>query len=187
MRRFILGLAASVLALAPAAAALAYPWGIDPAKSSITFSGTHIGNTFEGRFESWTANIEFDPKAPGSAVVLVNIDTASARTGDATYDGTLPQADWFDVAAYPQARFEAFGATPEGGGRYSLPGKLTIRGNSVPVTLAFEAGETEARAHTEVVLDRLDFSIGADSDPTGDWVSLEIPVTITLVAHPSGK
>ena len=187
MRSLAFFFVAAFAGLVPDGAALAFAWGIDHAKSGIAFAGAHMGNPFTGRFESWDGNIEFDPAAPGSAVVLMTIDTASAKTGNATYDGTLPQADWFDVDAYPQARFEAFGATAQGEGRFTLDGKLTIRSNSVPVGLPFEASDKEARAEATITLNRLDFGIGAESDPDGQWVSKEITVTITLVAHPSAQ
>lgn len=188
MRRLLLSLAAATaLAAAAGGQALAYSWGVDPKESAITFSGQHEGKTFEGRFESWDATVDFDPKAPEAATVLVTIDMSSARTGNALYDGTLPGADWFNVEAYPQARFEAFGAAPDGAGGYSLAGKLTIRSNSVPVTLTFRADGERAEAHSTVTLQRMDFAIGAQTDPNGAAVSLEIPVTVTLVARPSAQ
>ncbi len=177
----------SLLALPPVSGAWARAWGVDKEESAITFSGVHAGSPFEGRFEDWTASIEFDPEAPQNAVVLVTIETASAKTGNPLYDGTLVGADWFNVESFPQARFEAFGAEPDGPGKYALTGQLTVRGQSVPVSLVFEASESEARADASVTLQRLDFAMGAESDPQGNWVSLEIPVSVRLVAHPSAQ
>ncbi len=186
MRRLLLSLIALTLVpLAAASGAAAKSWGVDKAESAIVFSGVHAGSPFEGRFEDWTANIEFDPEAPQNAVVLVTVETASAKTGTDLYDGTLTGADWFNVESFPQARFEAMGAEPDGAGGYTLKGTLTIRENSAPVALTFKADETKAAADATVTLQRLDFGLGAESDPQGSWVSLEIPVTIKLVAHPS--
>ncbi|MEQ8655242.1 MAG: YceI family protein [Kiloniellales bacterium] len=188
MRRlFLTVLTLAIATLSSAGSLWAMPWGVDKGKSEITFSGVHAGAPFEGRFEDWTANIEFDPAAPENAVVLVTIQTASAKTGNSLYDGTLPGVDWFNVATFPQARFEAFGAEADGSGNYVLNGKLTIRDHTVPVTVAFQANDSEARADSTVTLQRLDFGMGSESDPTGDWVSLEIPVTVKLIAHPSAK
>lgn len=188
MRRlFLTFLTLSVATLASAGSAVAMSWGVDKEKSEITFSGVHAGAPFEGRFEDWTANIEFDPAAPADAVVLVTIETASAKTGNSLYDGTLPGVDWFNVQSFPQARFEAFGAEPDGSGNYILNGKLTVRDQSVPVSVAFQASDSEARADSTVTLQRLAFGMGAESDPQGNWVSLEIPVTVKLVAQPSAK
>ncbi len=188
MRRTLLSLiAGAALSFGAPGAAWATAWGVDYDKSAITFSGEHAGSPFEGRFETWDANIEFDPKAPEDAVVLVTIDTASAKTGNALYDGTLVGSDWFDTGTFPQARFEAFGATPDGEGGYTLEGQLTIRDHSVPVSVIFAANDSEASADSTVVLQRLEFGLGASSDPSGGWVSLEIPVTVKLIAHPSAE
>ncbi|GAB5470007.1 MAG: YceI family protein [Rhodospirillales bacterium] len=177
-------LTALVLSAGPAFAAQATPWVVEPEKSAISFSGEHAGTSFEGVFEEWTADIEFDPQAPEEAVVEVVIETASAKTGNALYDGTLIGADWFDVEGHPQARFEAQGATPDGEGNFILAGTLTLRGHSVPVSVAFTADQNQATADSTVVLERMDFKMGAESDPAGTWVSLEIPVKVILVAKP---
>ncbi len=188
MRRVFLTLLIMATAtLASAGTLWAKAWGVDKAESAITFSGVHAGTPFEGQFKEWTANIEFDPAAPESAVVLVTIETASAETGNGLYNGTLKGADWFNVGTFPQARFEALGAEPDGSGNYMLNGKLTIRDHTVPVAVTFQASETEAKADATVTLQRLEFGMGAESDPQGDWVSLEIPVTVKLVAKPSAK
>ncbi len=188
MRRlFLTFLTLSIASLSSAGSSWAMSWGVDKEASAITFSGVHAGAPFEGQFEDWTANIEFDPAAPGDAVVLVTIETASAKTGNSLYDGTLSGADWFNSGTFPQARFEAFGAEPDGSGNYVLNGKLTIRDHTVPVTVAFQASDSKAQADSTVTLQRLEFGMGAESDPQGDWVSLEIPVTVTLVAQPSAE
>ncbi len=186
MRRLLLSLVTlTLVSVASAVTLWAKAWGVDTGKSAITFSGTHAGDAFEGRFEDWIASIKFDPAAPESAVVLVTIETASAKTGNSLYDGTLVGADWFNVETFPQARFEAFGAAADGSGAYTLDGKLTIRDHSIPVSVVFQANESEASADSTVTLQRLEFGMGAESDPSGSWVSLEIPVTVKLVAHPS--
>jgi polyisoprenoid-binding protein YceI len=56
--RFIL---LPVLALAMPAMAAPQAWTVVPAASSITFSGTHAGSPFSGKFGQWAAQIAFDP------------------------------------------------------------------------------------------------------------------------------
>ena len=38
---------------------------------------------------------------------MVLVKTGTAKTGDATQEGSLTGAEWFDPSAYPTARFEA--------------------------------------------------------------------------------
>lgn len=177
-------LTAAGLLLGLATAAGAKPWVVDARQSSITFSGQHVGKNFQGSFESWQAEIDFDPTRLDAAKVAVTIDLASASTGDAMYDKTLPSADWFDVARARQAKFVATKITRTGGSAYIADGQLTIRGKAVPVRLPFTLaikGNT-ATMTGKTTLKRTVWGIGSGSDAKGDWVSLEIPVQVKVVA-----
>lgn len=170
---------------APTPAAGVARWQVDTAASRIAFSGTHTGTAFSGTFASWTADIAFDPANLPASRATVTVDLASARTGDATYDSTLPTADWLDTATSPSARFSTTAITSTGGTSYLANGMLTIRGASIPVALEFDLtidGET-ARMTGRTRLRRLDFGIGRGADAAGDWVSLEIPLTVSVVAR----
>ncbi len=159
-------------------------WVVSGGDSSISFSGQHVGNTFNGRFASWLANIEFDPIKPEMSKVMVTIDLASATTGNAMYDKTLKTADWFDVAKTPQARFVTTSISRGGAHAYVADGQLTIRGKTVPVKMPFTlviTGNT-ATMHGKVTLNRTDWGIGSGSDPKGEWVSLSIPVQVKVTA-----
>lgn len=159
-------------------------WQVVPEKSSIGFSGTHAGRTFKGTFKNWKAKIAFDPQNLASSKATVKVDLASAATGDATYDKTLPTADWFNVLRFPEATFvtTSISAASEGESSFVAEGLLSIRGIEVPVVLAFDFVETENEAHLEgtASLKRLAFDIGRGSDAAGNWVSLDIPVTVSV-------
>lgn len=159
-------------------------WTVVPAQSRIAFGGVHAGKAFSGVFETWQAVIDFDPANPAAGSVLVTVDLASAKTGDKLYDGTLPGPDWLNVGGAPKAQFSAKQFKPLGGTRYETTGMVTLRSVVVPVVLTFDLvveGQT-ARATGTARLKRLDFGIGKESDDAGAWVSLEIPVTISVVA-----
>ena len=134
-----------------ATAAEAKPWAVDAKRSSIGFSGQHMGKAFKGSFGAWQASIDFDPAKPEAAKVAVTIDLASAKTG---------------------------------GNAYVADGQLTMRGKAVPVKLPFTltiAGNT-ATMDGKVTLKRTAWGIGSGSDAKGDWVSLDIPVQVKVVA-----
>jgi polyisoprenoid-binding protein YceI len=162
---------------------LAFPaqaaeWIIDPAQSAITFKGTHAGSEFSGSFGKWSGTITFDPSA-------LDIDLTTAITSDATRDGTLPQQDWLDTAASPQAKFESTAVKAgAAAGEYVMSGNLSLKGVSVPLELPFKLAidGNSAKVEGSVTLKRLDFGIGKTSDTPGQWVSLEIPVNFTVVA-----
>lgn len=166
-------------------AGTAQAWTIDKAKSSILFSGTHSGAAFTGTFGAWDAKVWFDPADLSGSKAVVTITTASGKTGDATKDGSLGGAEWFDPATYPTARFEADSFTALGGNRFEARGTLRIKTMTVPVVLPFTYDETSGVAMVEgkVELDRTAFDLGMASDAAGSWVSKAIEVMIKVRAE----
>lgn len=166
-------------------AGTAQSWTIDKAQSSITFSGTHSGAPFIGTFGQWDAKVWFDPADLAGSKAVVTITTASGKTGDATKDGSLGGAEWFDPATYPTARFEADSFTALGGNRFEARGTLRIKTMTVPVVLPFTFDEASDVATVEgkVELDRTAFDLGMASDAAGSWVSKAIEVTIKVRAE----
>ncbi len=159
-------------------------WQMDPKHSSIAFSGTHAGKSFTGHFKEFSANIQFDPAKLAGSYATVKVQLDSTATGDATYDKTLPQKDWFDIDLLPHALFKSTKFHHLGEEQYSIDGLLTIRGETKPVTLdaVIMIDEGRALVEAETVLNRMDYQIGATSDAQGQWVSLEIPLKISLAA-----
>lgn len=181
-------LAAAFLLSFSAAPALATDYVVDHKNSKIEFSGTHAGDPFKGAFGTWTALIRFDPADLAGSNIVATFDTASAKTGNSMYDGTLPQADWFDVKNHPQATFAstAISAKEDGSG-YTATGDLTLRGVTKPVSFDFTLGalaETPVTAKASFTIDRLDFDIGKKSDAKAEWVSREIVLTLDITATP---
>lgn len=182
------GAVTAVAAPATAEAAVtpgtARAWTINRAASSIEFTGTHAGAAFKGRFEQWEGQVWFDPAdlAGSKAVVLVKAGTA--RTGDATQEGSLTGAEWFDPSAYPTARFEATSFKALGGDRYEATGTLRIKTTTVPVVLpfTFEEANGVATVAGRLELDRTALDLGMMSDASGDWVSKFIGVEIRVKA-----
>jgi polyisoprenoid-binding protein YceI len=160
-------------------------WIVNAEASRIVFSGTHSGRAFTGAFRKWVADITFDPDDLASSKAVVRVDLASATTGNATYDKTLPTADWLDMTRSPTATFETTSFRAIAPGRYEADGTLEMRGASLPVRLTFDLsidGDV-ARMSGRASLKRLEFGIGKLSDAEGVWVSLDIPIEITIVAR----
>ena len=183
MKLFAL-LAALLTLSTPAFAADVPKWTVDPAQSEISFSGTHAGNEFTGKFGTWTAEIAFDPARLEQSKVLVTIDTASAATGDKTYDGSLPSPEWLGPKAFPTATFESKTFRQTGDSTYEVDGTLTLKGVAqdiaLPFSLTTEGDKTVMEATTS--LDRLLYQVGVASDPKAEWVSKDITVAIKVSA-----
>ncbi|MGH6816724.1 MAG: YceI family protein [Hyphomicrobiaceae bacterium] len=191
--------AAAILALVlvpllPAAALRAGPtdpWVIDRAQSVLEFEVIQMSVPLKGRFERWSGDIRFDPSDPGAARARVEIDIASVRTGNRDVDGQVPADAFFAAKTFPQAVFEATGFRAEGGNRYTLAGRLTLRGIamavSLPVTIAIakdtaRPGLLRAEAQGETTLRRLDFKVGMGEWEKTDVIANDVRVRIRIVA-----
>ena len=170
--------------IATAAAADTANWKLDPTKSRLGFSGTQIGTKFEGQFTRYSAVIDFDPDHLDTSHITVTVDLASAATGDTQRDTALPGTDWFDMAEFPQAKFDSTAIQSRGPGAYEAAAVLTLRGVSHPLVLPFTleiTGDT-AHAHGHVQLVRTAFGIGQGPWATGQWVALDVGVDIDIIA-----
>jgi polyisoprenoid-binding protein YceI len=170
-----------LMAVQPAAAA---GWSIDGAKSNLGFIGTQSGSSFEGHFSKWQAQIDFDPANPASGHATVTIDMGSATTGDSQKDQSLPQSDWFNAKAFPQAIFEATSFRAKGGNAFEAVGTLTIRGMKKDVLLpfTFETEGNTGHAKGKLELIRTDFGVGQGEWSSDQIVGLTVAVNLDIRA-----
>ncbi len=188
-----IALTAAALCLAPMilgcsdalAAEPAAVWRVDQAKSTLGFSGTQTGKSFDGVFKRFEAEIRFEPANLEGSSIDVTVDTASAVTGDRQRDSALPGADWFASKTFPEARFVANRITKASDGSFLAEGDLTIRDVKRPLALPFtvEINGNDAIASGEVSLMRSDFGVGRGEFETGQWVGLDVRVTISIAAE----
>ena len=165
--RMRLALAALLLATAGQAAAADY---VQAPGSTLVFASNYQGETFTGRFGSFTTTMRFDPKQLATSQLDVAIQLAGTQTGNKDRDDTLVSADFFNVGKFAQARYAATKFRALGGNQYAADGTLTLRGASKPVTLTFtlSGGDTPVLVG-QAVVKRLDFGVGA-----GDWADVSI-------------
>lgn len=153
------------------------------AQSEMAFTVKQMGVPVDGKFRKWTAQISFDPKKPEAGRVSFALDTASAGFGVAETDAEIPKPVWFNAAKFPQATFSSSAIKAAGPGRYSVAGKLSIKGASrdvvVPVTLV-HSGST-ATATGAFTLKRLEFKIGEGEWADTSMVADEVQVKFKLV------
>jgi polyisoprenoid-binding protein YceI len=179
-----------LLALLAAPAVFAAQWQVGEG-ASLAFAGRYQGEGFAGRFQRFDAQIDFDGNALASASFTVEVDLASASTGNEDYDSTVVGPEFFDVERFPTARFVTTAFRKTGDRSYEADATLTLRDRSQPVLFPFtfvRDGDS-ARLTATVVLKRLDYEIG-----TGDWsdtelianeVEVRVDLPLTLKADPT--
>lgn len=197
--RFGATILAGALALSAvsAQAADAPEWTVDPAKSSIVFTGRQMGVPSSGRFKSFTATVKFDPDNLAASTVEVVVDTASADAGNPDIDKELRQPKWFDVARFPTVRFAttAFRAKSKdstGKGDYEAAARLTIRDVTEDVMLPFkleigpdpaDTSQLVARVVGELTISRTRFGVGRDEWRDAKIVGDDVGLKIEMLAR----
>lgn len=153
-------------------------------KSRISFVSHQMSVPVEGSFGRFDARLVFDPAKPEAARAQLEIELGSIDAGGPEANEEVKSKNWFNVREHPRASFVSSSIKPLGGNRYTVTGKLTLKGKtltqSAPVTVALQGNQ--AVINGAFTLKRLDYGIGG-----GDWgdtsiVADEVEVKIHLVA-----
>ena len=139
MAKTILRVALAACSSAHAAEAATRVFIVDGNNARLRFSCDVLGlSEVEGAFTRFVAMVAIDEKAPGETRTVVKIDAASLTTDHTSWIEDLKGPDFFDVTRYPIVDFTSFTAVVEAPGVLSIPGKLTLRGVTQPVSLRVE-------------------------------------------------
>ena len=163
------------------AAAQAGSWNVDMDASSVGFSAEQQGGKFSGKFETFTATIDFDPAAPADGSIVGTVETESVDTRDYDRDASLMEPDWLDVDKYPQAKFESESIETVGDGSFVAHGNLTLKGQTKPIDMpfTFEQNGDSATFSGKLEIDRFDYKVGDGWNDTY-MVGKDVEVTVEL-------
>ena len=169
---------------APSLAQVESDWTVEDGSLQITV--VQMGSEITGSFTEWTADIAYSETSDAEGqhgTVEVTVAISSLSLGSVTSQAM--GADFFNVEAYPTARFAAdLMAGDEG---KIAQGTLTIRDQSMPVEMPFELsidGDT-AIARGGLTVDRRKFNIGqgvADEGSLAYTVDIGFELTATRAA-----
>ena len=108
---------------------------LDPTHTFVTFEIGHFGtSTNRGRFDKKEGTVQFD-RAGKTGKVDLTIDATSISTGTPPFDKHLQSADLFNAAKFPTTQFSADQFRFNGDKVSEVAGKLTLLGQTHPVTL----------------------------------------------------
>lgn len=153
-------------------------------KSSLVFVSKQMNVPTEGRFKRFSSNVSFDPAAAAKARIEFEIDPASIDLGSKEADDEAKGKDWFNVKAYPTARFVSSTVKPLGNNRFEVIGKMSVKGRTrdlvAPVT--FRQDGNLGVFEGSLTLKRADYGIGEGMWATFDTVANEVLVKFKLAA-----
>jgi polyisoprenoid-binding protein YceI len=156
--------------------------------STLSFTAVQQGATFDGQFKRFSTNFEMDPASPTTGRIEAIIEMDSVDTFYDERDEVLREADWFDVARWPEARFITEQIKPAENGGYVADALLTMRDTSKPVTMTFNLeplDNGQLRFTGDVTLKRLDFGVGQGQWTNTDWVGNEVTVHVVMLLQPA--
>jgi polyisoprenoid-binding protein YceI len=169
MRKFL-----AVLTLASALVGSAFAadeYKIDPVHSSANFAVKHMMvSTVKGRFTDVTGTISFDPQDVTKSQVKAVIKTPSITTDNGQRDGHLKSPDFFDVAKFPEMKFEST-KIEKRGDQYVAIGNLTIKDVTKQVEIPFTVNAAEMGGQKRLGVDgsftinRFDYHVDWDKMP----------------------
>lgn len=155
---------------------------IDPARSSVGFTGAKVTDSHDGTFETFTGTIQLDPEDFTKSSVEVTIQIDSLDTEPADLQAHLLSPDLFDAAQFPTSTFETTTIASGGeGGTHTITGNLTLHGQTRSITFPanVEITDAEVRARAEFSINRKDFGIvypGMPDDLIRDGVVIRFDV-----------
>lgn len=139
----------------------------------------------ETNIEFSTAEVmaDLDLNSPANSTLQASVDTGTLSSDNSQVEGSLPDADWFDVASYPQATFTAnsFAAGQEVN-TLDVTGELTVKDTTVPVSFTLVVDQATdavpAKASTQFEVDRFELKLGEASQPDDTWVGGSVIVFV---------
>ena len=153
--------------------------------SKIEFIGAKVTGHHNGSFKKISGTIDYAGQIEKSRV-SITIDSSSLETDTPDLTKHLKTADFFDVAKYPEAKFESTEIKPGGekGASHTVTGNLTLHGvtKSVtfPATITVNPGVITVES--SFAINRKDFAInypGKTDDLIRDDVALTLHVKAT--------
>ena len=155
---------------------------ITPQNSKIEFVGSKVTGSHNGSFQKFAGEIHF-AGTPEKSHVTITIEASSIQADDPKLTEHLKTPDFFDVAKFPEAKFESTEIKPGGdrGATHTITGNLTMHGVtkslSFPATIAV-SGDV-ASVDSNFSINRKDFGInyaGASDNLIRDEVVLKLTI-----------
>lgn len=154
--------------------AAAGEYAVDIVHSNVLFKIRHGGLAyFYGHFDTFDGSISIDPDNIESAKFNITVITGSVDTNNASRDGHVKNADFFNARQYPEAIFTSTGISETASGVYELKGTFDFHGVTKPVTAKLtdvtfgkQQGKDAIGFHAVFSISRSDFNITKYVDPS---------------------
>lgn len=180
-------LLALLLSSTLATSALAAPvtYNVDASHTYPRYEYNHLGfSTQQGRFNKTSGSVTLD-RAAKTGSVDISIDAASVDSGSSLFNTHLNGEEFFSTTKFPTVTFKADSVTFDGDKPATVPGTLTLKGISKPVTLTITSfhcmphpmlKKEACGANATTSFKRSDFGITKHVPYVSDEVKLSIAI-----------
>ena len=159
---------------------------IDYGRSQITVASRQMNVPVEAKFTKFSAQLAFDPAAPGAIKAHIEVDAASFDVGNEDVNVEALDKDWLDAKKFPKANFMSTGVRSLGGGRYEARGPLTIKGTTHDITVPYSV-KTDAAGNSVIEgvfnIRRLQYGIGQGVWRHVDVVADDVQIRFRLLTR----
>ena len=158
-------------------------YAITPQNSKVEWVGSKVTGSHNGSFEKFNGEIHYTNNDVAQSHVLITIDATSVKADDPKLTEHLKTPDFFDVAKYPEAKFEstAIKAGGESGATHTVTGNLTLHNVTKSITFPATISVTPDSASVDAnfSINRKDFGInyaGAADNLIRDQVVMKLTI-----------
>jgi len=158
-------------------------YAITPQNSKVEWVGSKVTGSHNGSFEKFNGEIHYSNNDIAQSHVLITIDASTVKADDPKLTEHLKTADFFDVAKFPEAKFEstAIKAGGEKGATHTVTGNLTLHGVTKSITFPATISVTGGVATVDAnfAINRKDFGInypGAQDNLIRDEVVMKLTI-----------
>jgi polyisoprenoid-binding protein YceI len=161
----------------------AQTYAINEQNSKIEWTASQVTGSHNGSFEKFNGEIHHANNDVAQSHVQITIDSSSIKADDPKLTAHLKTADFFDVAKFPDAKFEstAIKAGGEKGATHTVTGNLTMHGVTKSITFPATIAVTPDTVTVDATfaINRKDFGInyaGAADNLIRDDVVMKLAI-----------
>lgn len=136
---------------------------VDPAKSSLTWTGKKLTGGHNGTIALQSGTLLFDGKKLSGGNFAINMATIKDSEGSDKLEGHLKADDFFGVDKFPTSTFVIKKITAGSGNTVTVTGDLTIKGitNTItfPSAVVWNADGSVTATADKIVVDRTKYGI----------------------------
>jgi len=166
---------------------------LDSQHAALIFKIQHLGlSTYVGRFNTFDAQLNFDPKNMVNSSLNAVVDINSVDINNDELAEMLQNDTWFNSERFPQASFTSHTVTVLSDTSFNFSGDLTFRGVTKPTTFkaTFHGGADNWMTGKYTLgfsavgqIKRSDFGMDSYIPIVGDEINLEIYAEFLNVAN----